>query len=46
LQSHQRSNGEEIAIDAITNGYHESLGTAENVEDEDEDEELLVSTQR
>jgi len=41
---HQRSNGEGIENDAVTNGVHESLGTTENAEDEDE--ELLVSTQR
>jgi hypothetical protein len=45
LQSHQQSNGEGIENDTVTNCVHESLGTAENVEDEDE-EELLVSTQR
>ncbi|KAI9448397.1 ribosome 60S biogenesis N-terminal-domain-containing protein [Lactarius indigo] len=43
--SHQRSNGEGVENDAVTNGYHESLGKAENAEDDDEDEELLVSTQ-
>ena len=45
LQGHQRSNGEGIENDAVTNGCHEGLETAENAEDEDDDE-LLVSTQR
>ncbi|KAH9065146.1 hypothetical protein EDB83DRAFT_2382129 [Lactarius deliciosus] len=42
--SHQRGNGEGIEHNTVTNGHHENLETAENAEDEDE--ELLVSTQR
>jgi len=41
--SHQQSNVEGAENHAVTNGVHESLGTAENAEDDDE---LLVSTQR
>jgi hypothetical protein len=44
LQGHQRSNEEGTENDVVTNGVHESLGTTENAEDEDE--ELLISTQR
>ena len=44
FQSHGRDDGESAVHEMVVNGYDEKED--ENVEDEEEDEELLISTQR
>jgi hypothetical protein len=44
FQSHERDDGKSAGHEMTVNGYDEK--EYENVEDEEEDEELLISTQR
>ena len=44
FQSHRRDDGKRAGHEMAVNGYDENED--ENVEDEEDDEELLISTQR
>lgn len=46
LQSHGHNDGEGVTHERAANGHQEKQGDDESADSQDEDDELLISTQR